>query len=88
MAQQERLVGSAVEKLDLLKSPLSFDVRNQGTKATRATPKNYGDDGGYPRKEQILLAHNDDATSLEVFYDLFLAVGCSQRFNYNNLIVC
>lgn len=74
MAQEERLVGSAVEKLDLLKSPLSFEVRNQAATGTKAIPANTSDDGTYPQKEQILLAHNDDATNLEVFYDLFLAV--------------
>jgi hypothetical protein len=76
MAQDEKLVGSAVEKLRFISTPLHPDaVERADPLATPPTVNTISRSSTQRALDEIRLAHNDDATNLEIFYDLFLAVG-------------
>ncbi|KAK0383250.1 hypothetical protein NLU13_9163 [Sarocladium strictum] len=82
MAQNEKLVGSAVEKLKFISSPLHPDATGRSAPSLEATASNGVSSSSTQRSlDEIRLAHNDDATNLEIFYDLFLA--CINLFSQN-----
>jgi hypothetical protein len=80
-AENQRLVGSAVEKLKFIDSPLHKEpkpARTESSLHSSTFTVVERRDTTQRRLEEIRLAHNDDATNLEIFYDLFLAVSCTQ----------
>lgn len=74
MAENENLVGSAVEKLKFIESPLQEDDTLEADPMHNATTVNVTETKAAASLQEPRIAHNDDATNLEVFYDLFLAV--------------